>query len=336
MRNPDAHLASNRPHEKEGRLALKALLETDFPKLTMVARGKVRDIYVIGENLLMVATDRISAFDHVLATGIPGKGKILNQLSVYWFGELGDIVPNHLITASPLEYPDEAWNYRQALKNRSMLVRKVQMFPVECVARGYLAGSGWKEYKETGKICGITIRSGLWESDKLKEPIFTPATKSMHGEHDENISFDRMAQMVGGETAERLREVTLKLYKTAARHAERSGIVLADTKFEFGTLGWDMDFTFKKGAKPKPPVPSQIVLADEALTPDSSRFWEAEHYRPGKSQPSYDKQYVRDYLESIHWNKQAPAPRLPEAVVMNTLKKYTEAFRLLTGHQPAL
>ncbi|HKR26842.1 MAG TPA: phosphoribosylaminoimidazolesuccinocarboxamide synthase [Acidobacteriaceae bacterium] len=321
---------------QEGRLALNALLETNFPNLTLFARGKVRDIYTAGDNLLMVATDRISAFDHVLATGIPGKGKILNQLTVYWFGQLADIVPNHLISAMPLEYPDEAWQYREALKDRSMLVRKAHMFPVECVARGYLAGSGWKEYKETGKICGIEIRPGLWESDMLKEPIFTPATKSLHGKHDENITFDRMVELVGGDTAEKLRDVTLRLYMTAGNAAERKGILIADTKFEFGTLGWEMNPDFKKDSKPRPPVPSKIVLADEALTPDSSRFWDAEHYRPGKPQPSFDKQYVRDYLESIHWNKQAPAPPLPESVVKNTLKKYMDAFRLLTGRPPSL
>ncbi|HEV2279697.1 MAG TPA: phosphoribosylaminoimidazolesuccinocarboxamide synthase [Acidobacteriaceae bacterium] len=315
---------------------MNALLETNFPNLTLFARGKVRDIYTVGDNLLMVATDRISAFDHVLPTPIPGKGKILNQLTVYWFGELADIVPNHLISAAPLEYGDEAWQYREALKDRSMLVRKAHMFPVECVARGYLAGSGWKEYKETGKICGIEIRPGLWESDMLKEPIFTPATKSLHGKHDENITFDRMVELVGGDTAEKLRDLTLKLYMTAGNAAERKGILIADTKFEFGTLGWEMNPDFKKDSKPRPPVPSKIVLADEALTPDSSRFWDAEHYRPGKPQPSFDKQYVRDYLESIHWNKQAPAPPLPESVVKNTLKKYMDAFRLLTGRQPSL
>ena len=315
---------------------MNALLETNFPNLTLFARGKVRDIYTVGDNLLMVATDRISAFDHVLPTPIPGKGKILNQLTVYWFGELADIVPNHLISAAPLEYGDEAWQYREALKDRSMLVRKAHMFPVECVARGYLAGSGWKEYKETGKICGIEIRPGLWESDMLKEPIFTPATKSLHGKHDENITFDRMVELVGGDTAEKLRDLTLKLYMTAGNAAERKGILIADTQLEFGTLGWEMNPDFKKDSKPRPPVPSKIVLADEALTPDSSRFWDAEHYRPGKPQPSFDKQYVRDYLESIHWNKQAPAPPLPESVVKNTLKKYMDAFRLLTGRQPSL
>jgi phosphoribosylaminoimidazole-succinocarboxamide synthase len=298
---------------------LNALLETDFSKLTLYSRGKVRDVYTAGENaLLMVATDRISAFDHILATGIPGKGKILTQLSLFWFDLLSDIVPNHLISSSPLDYPEQAWPYREALRDRSMLVHRAQMFPVECVARGFLAGSGWKEYRETGSICGIPIKPGLWESDRLGEPIFTPATKSEHGEHDENIPFERMAEIVGGETAEKLRELTLNLYRRAADHAERCGILLADTKFEFGVVN------------------GKIVLADEALTPDSSRFWNGEHYRPGKAQASYDKQYVRDYLESIGWNKQAPAPHLPDMVVKRTQEKYLEAFHLLTGRTMVL
>ena len=297
---------------------MKALLETGFDKLTLFSRGKVRDVYVAGDNLLMVATDRISAFDHVLATGIPGKGKILTQLSLFWFDMLHDLTPNHLVSASVLDYPEEAWPYRDALRDRSMLVERAQMFPVECVARGYLSGSGWRDYKETGAICGIPIKAGLWESDKLSEPIFTPATKSEKGVHDENISFDRMAEIVGGETAEKLRDLTLNLYRHAAIHAERNGILLADTKFEFGTVN------------------GQIVLADEALTPDSSRFWDAAHYRPGKAQPSYDKQFVRDYLESIYWNKQAPAPHLPDLVVKQTLEKYLEAFQLLTGRNLAV
>jgi phosphoribosylaminoimidazole-succinocarboxamide synthase len=297
---------------------LNALLETDYRDLKLIARGKVRDIYDLGDHLLLVATDRISAFDHVLATGIPGKGKILTQLSLFWFDLLADATPNHLETASVAQYPEELWPYREELKGRSMVVRRAAMYPVECVARGYLAGSGWKEYKETGKICGIPIQRGLWESDRLKEPIFTPATKNERGTHDENISFDRMAEMVGGEVAERLRELTMDLYRRAAAHAEWSGLLLADTKFEFGAVG------------------NEIVLADEVLTPDSSRFWEREHYRPGKAQASLDKQYVRDYLESIHWNKQAPAPSLPEPVVKRTQEKYLEAFRLLTGSSLAL
>lgn len=294
-------------------MALTALLETDYPSLKLKARGKVRDIYDLGDHLLLVATDRISAFDHVLGTGIPGKGKILTQLSLFWFDLLSDITPNHVESANVAQYPEELWPYREELKGRSMVVKRAAMFPVECVARGYLAGSGWKEYKETGKICGIPIQPGLWESDRLKEPIFTPATKNERGTHDENISFDQMAAMVGGEVAERLREVTLELYRRAAAHADWSGLLLADTKFEFGTIS------------------NEIVLADEVLTPDSSRFWEREHYRPGKAQASLDKQYVRDYLESIHWNKRAPAPPLPDLVVKRTQEKYLEAFRLLTG-----
>ena len=297
---------------------MKVLLETEFPKLTLFARGKVRDVYRAGNDLLMVATDRISAFDHVLATGIPGKGKVLTQLSLFWFDLLHDITPNHLVSASALEYPEEAWPYRETLRDRSMLVRRAEMFPVECVARGYLSGSGWKDYKETGAICGIAIKPGLWESDRLKEPIFTPATKNDKGTHDENITFDQMAARVGGETAEALRALTLELYTRAASHAERQGILLADTKFEFGI------------------VDGGIVLADEVITPDSSRFWDAQHYRPGRAQPSYDKQFVRDYLESIGWNKQSPAPHLPDLVVKQTLEKYLEAFHLLTGRNLVL
>jgi phosphoribosylaminoimidazole-succinocarboxamide synthase len=304
------------PHEHAA--SLKALLHTGFDTLKVHSKGKVRDVYVAGDHLLMVATDRISAFDHILATGIPGKGRILTQMSVFWFDMLNDIVPNHVISTSPLDYPDEAWPYREALRDRSMLVWKAEMFPVECVARGYLAGSGWKDYKATGKVSGVEIRPGLWECDKLKEPIFTPATKMQHGEHDENISFDRMAEMVGGEAAETLRTLTLDLYRRAADHAERCGILLADTKFEFGRVN------------------GKIVLADEALTPDSSRFWDAEHYRPGKAQPSYDKQYVRDYLESIGWNKQAPAPHLTDLVVKRTQEKYLDAFHKLTGRTLSL
>lgn len=297
---------------------MKALLETGFSNLNLVARGKVRDIYSVGSNLLMVATDRISAFDFVLATGIPGKGKILNQLSLFWFDLLSDIVPNHVITANVKEYPEETWEYRKELKDRSMLVQRAQMFPVECVARGYLAGSGWKDYVTTGTVCGIPVERGLREGDRLSRPIFTPATKSLRGIHDENISFDEMVTLVGGEAAERLRDLTLKLYTRAAEHAEKRGILLADTKFEFGTTA------------------NGIILADEALTPDSSRFWQREHYQPGRTQPSFDKQYVRDYLESIHWNKQAPAPSLPEAVVKRTQQKYLEAYRLLTGRPLAV
>lgn len=292
---------------------MKALLESEYPGLELIARGKVRDIYALGDHLLMVATDRISAFDHVLATGIPGKGKILTQLSLFWFELLADIVPNHVQTANVQDYPDEAWEYRDELKGRSMLVKRAEMFPVECVARGYLAGSGWKDYLATGKVCGVEIEKGLSEGSRLKEPIFTPATKSLRGTHDENIGFDEMTKLVGGEAAEQMRDLTMKLYRRAAIRAEVNGLLLADTKFEFGKIG------------------GQIVLADEVLTPDSSRIWEREKYRPGQPQPSLDKQYVRDYLESIQWNKKAPAPGLPAEVVKKTQEKYLEAFRLLTG-----
>lgn len=297
---------------------MKALLETDFRNLTLVARGKVRDIYGVGDYLLMVATDRISAFDHVLATGIPGKGKILTQLSLFWFDLLREIVPNHLVASNVKDFPEEVWKYRKELKDRSMLVTRAQMYPVECVVRGYLSGSGWKDYVATGIVCGIKIEAGLREGDRLSRPIFTPATKSFRGTHDENISFDQMATLVGGEAAERLREISLALYNRAAGHAEKRGLLLADTKFEFGQTAQGM------------------VLADEVLTPDSSRFWLREQYSPGRSQVSFDKQYVRDYLESIHWNKLAPAPALPENVVNRTQQKYLEAYRLLTGRPLAV
>lgn len=297
---------------------MKALLETNYPGLELIARGKVRDIYELGDRLLMVATDRISAFDHILATGIPGKGKILTQLSLFWFELLTDIVPNHVETAKVQEYPDEAWDYHEELKGRSMLVKRAEMFPVECVARGYLDGSGWKDYLATGKVCGIDIPKGLSQGSRLKEPIFTPATKNQQGTHDENIGFDEMAKLVGGETAERLRDLTLRLYERAAVRAELNGLLLADTKFEFGRID------------------GEIVLADEALTPDSSRYWEREQYRPGRAQASLDKQYVRDYLESIQWDKQEPAPSLPAEVVKKTQEKYLEAFRRLTGSSLSL
>jgi len=297
---------------------LKALLETDFRNLTLVARGKVRDIYAVGEYLLMVATDRISAFDHVLATGIPGKGKILTQLSLFWFDLLRDVVPNHVIASNVKEYPEEVWKYRRDLKDRSMLVTRAQMYPVECVVRGYLAGSGWKDYVATGMVCGNRIEPGLREADRLSRPIFTPATKSFRGTHDENITFDQMATLIGGEAAERLREISLSLYNTAAAHAETRGLLLADTKFEFGSTAMG------------------VVLADEVLTPDSSRFWSRELYSPGRAQQSFDKQYVRDYLEEIHWNKLAPAPGLPDNVVNRTQQKYLDAFRLLSGRPLAV
>jgi phosphoribosylaminoimidazole-succinocarboxamide synthase len=286
--------------------------------LTLHARGKVRDVYSVGEHLLIVATDRISAFDHVLATGIPGKGKVLTQLSLFWFDFLRGVVPNHLITADVHRYPRELHECETELDGRSMLVKRAQMFPVECVVRGYLSGSGWKDYLGTGAVCGIPLPSGLREADKLPEPIFTPATKSQDGEHDVNISFDEMAARVGAENAERLRSLSLSVYQRAADYASEKGLILADTKLEFGIHA------------------EGIILADEVLTPDSSRFWPSDQYQPGHQQPSFDKQYVRDYLESIHWNKQAPAPALQEKVVSRTQEKYLEAFRLLAGKPLAL
>ncbi len=288
------------------------LLETNFPGLELVARGKVRDIYRLGERLLIVATDRISAFDYILATGIPDKGKVLTQLSVFWFDFLKDVTPTHYLTADVACYPEETSPYRDQLAGHSMLVRRARMIDVECVARGYLSGSGWKEYRETGRVCGIPLPAGLKESDRLPEPIFTPATKAQTG-HDENISFDRVVSIVGGELAERLRALTLAIYDKAAHYAEARGIIIADTKFEFGFDG------------------ETLLLGDEVLTPDSSRFWPKETYKPGGAQPSYDKQYVRDYLESIRWNKQPPAPPLPPEVARRTSEKYKEAYRALTG-----
>jgi len=288
------------------------ILETQFTGLDFVARGKVRDIYSLDGRLLIVATDRISAFDYILQTGIPDKGRVLTQLSVFWFDFLKDVVPTHFLTADPAKYPAALAPYREQLDGRSMLVRRAEMIEVECVARGYLAGSGWKEYRETGKVCGIPLPPGLKESDRLPEPIFTPATKAQSG-HDENISFDRMVEVIGEELAGKLRSLTLEIYSKAARYAETRGIIIADTKFEFGFDG------------------DTLLLGDEVLTPDSSRFWPRATYQPGGPQPSYDKQYVRDYLESIRWNKQPPAPALPAEVARNTSEKYLEAYRALTG-----
>ena len=292
--------------------SVPTITETELG-LTLHARGKVRDVYSVGEYLLIIATDRISAFDHVLATGIPGKGKVLTQLSLFWFDFLGDTVPNHLITADVRDYPRDLREYASELEGRSMLVKRAQMFPVECVVRGYLSGSGWKEYLATGAICGIPLPTGLREADKLPAPLFTPATKSQDGEHDVNISFDEVAVRIGKEHAERLRSLSLSIYEKAADYAAQRGLILADTKFEFGIHA------------------EGIILADEVLTPDSSRFWPLDEYEPGHAQPSFDKQYVRDYLESIRWNKQAPAPPLPDEVVERTQQKYLEAFRFLTG-----
>src|SRR5260370_30543640 len=291
------------------------LLQTDFPDLHLHASGKVRDVYSVDDQqLLFVATDRISAFDYILATGIPHKGRVLNQISLFWFDYLADIVPNHLITADVDQYPQAVRKYADQLRRRSMLVRRAEMFPVECVVRGYISGSAWKEYEATGKVCGIDLPAGLRESDAFPEPIFTPATKEVSG-HDENISFEQMVKIVGSEDAAQLRDITLKIYKKAAAYARQRGIIIADTKFEFGRTA--------KG----------ISLADVLLTPDSSRFWPADKYSPGRSQESYDKQYVRDYLEEIRWNKQPPAPALPAEVAARTSEKYLDAYFQITGHK---
>ncbi len=295
----------------------QALLSTDLGALPLTARGKVRDIYAVsGEpasDLLFIATDRISAFDHVLGSGISDKGKILTQLSLFWFDYLSDLVPNHLITTDVHRYPADLQAFRAQIEGRSMLVRRAQMFPVECVVRGYISGSGWKDYLATGGICGIPLPAGLRESDRLPQPIFTPAAKINTGGHDENISFDTVVEHIGAETAEHLRTLSLAIYAKASDHAASKGLILADTKFEFGLIGTD------------------IALADEVLTPDSSRYWPADTYSPGGAQPSFDKQFVRDYLEDIRWNKQAPAPALPPEVVEQTRAKYLEAFSLITG-----
>jgi phosphoribosylaminoimidazole-succinocarboxamide synthase len=296
------------------------ILETSLDGLTRHSQGKVRDIYSIPEDpgsLLIVATDRISAFDYVLGSGIPDKGKVLTQLSAFWFGETSDIVPNHMRSTRVEEFPAAARQHAEALRGRAMLVRKTEPFPIECVARGYLSGSGWKEYQQTGSVCGIQLPAGLRESERLQEPIFTPATKAATG-HDVNITQDEAAAIVGRAAVERLRDLTLHLYSRGAAHAEHRGIVVADTKFEFGRT---IDG----------PTPGEIILIDEALTPDSSRFWPRDIYAPGGPQPSFDKQFVRDYLESIRWNKQPPVPTLPPDVIEKTREKYVQAFRLLSG-----
>jgi phosphoribosylaminoimidazole-succinocarboxamide synthase len=291
------------------------VLQTDFPDLQLFASGKVRDVYPLdNERLLFVATDRISAFDYVLATGIPHKGHVLSQMSLFWFDFLSDIVPNHLITADVDRYPQSLEKYADQLRGRSMIVHRAEMFPVECVVRGYISGSAWKEYQRTGQVCGIALPAGLRESEAFPEPIFTPATKAVSG-HDENISFARMCEILGTETSSLLREITLGIYKKAAAYARQRGIIVADTKFEFGR------------------TPKGITLADEVLTPDSSRFWPADKYAPGRGQESYDKQYVRDYLEEIRWNKQPPAPALPRDVANRTSEKYLDAYLRITGHK---
>jgi phosphoribosylaminoimidazole-succinocarboxamide synthase len=291
--------------------AAKVIRETNFAGIAPVARGKVRDIYDLGDRLLIVATDRLSAFDVVMPTPIPDKGRVLTQLSLFWFKLLEHVIPNHVLSAT--QFPSPFDRYAEDLAGRSMVVRKTRPLPIECVARGYLSGSGWKEYRATGKVCGIALPPGLKESDKLPQPIFTPATKAISG-HDENISFERAAEILGRPLAEKVCELTLEIYRRAAAYAAPRGIVLADTKFEFGQLN------------------GELIWIDEALTPDSSRFWPAAQYKPGGPQPSFDKQFVRDYLERIQWPKTPPGPDLPPDVVRGTRAKYREAYRILVGH----
>ena len=290
------------------------ILETDLTGVERHGRGKVRDVYSVGDRLVIVATDRISAFDYILPTGIPDKGKVLTQLSIFWFDFLRDVTPTHFLSANVDEYPQPLPSFRGQLEGRSMLVKRAKMIEIECVARGYISGSGWKEYKQQGTVCGIRLPAGLKESDKLPEPIFTPSTKAQSG-HDENVSFETVVSLIGEDLARRLRELTLSIYSRAAKYAETRGVIIADTKFEFGFVG------------------DELVLGDEVLTPDSSRFWPAESYQPGGAQFSFDKQFVRDYLESIHWNKQPPAPPLPAEVAERTSEKYRQAYKAITGHE---
>jgi phosphoribosylaminoimidazole-succinocarboxamide synthase len=298
-----------------------AIVETRLEGLAPFRQGKVRDLYEVGEDLLIVATDRISAFDYVLATGIPDKGAVLNQLSAFWFGLMADVVPNHVIATDPAEYPEPARRHASMLHGRSMLVRRTRPLAIECVVRGYLSGSGWKEYVKTGRVCGIDLPAGLRESDRLPRPIFTPSTKAESG-HDINITEDEAGAIVGAGLVTAVRDLSIEVYRRGAAHAEQQGIIVADTKFEFGLVD-------------TPGKAANLMLIDEVLTPDSSRFWPADTYAPGGAQPSYDKQYVRDYLEQIGWNKQPPAPALPPDVVANTRGKYVEAFRRLTGRELA-
>ena len=291
------------------------LLDTQFDGLSLVRRGKVRDVYAAGDALILVATDRISAFDYVLGSGIPDKGRVLNQLSAFWFNRTRHIVANHLISTNVDEYPEAARAFSRQLEGRSMLCRQTRPLPVECVARGYISGSGWKDYKATGEVCGISLPKGLRESDRLPEVLFTPATKAESG-HDENISEAAAANVVGAELLQRLKTLTLDLYAHGVAHAESKGIILADTKFEFGLTD-----------------AGELLLIDEVMTPDSSRYWPKDTYNPGGPQPSFDKQYVRDWLESIQWNKQPPVPSLPDDVIRNTRAKYLDAYRRLTGSE---
>jgi len=297
---------------------MKIITQTDFPELKKISQGKVRDIYDLGQHLLIVATDRISAFDVVLPNAIPYKGYVLTQISKFWFQKMSSLMPNHLISTEVADFPAECHKYREDLEGRSMLVKKAKPLPVECIVRGYLTGSGLKDYQKTGTVCGIELPKGLVESSRLDSPIFTPSTKADIGSHDENISFIRMAEILGAEKAENVKRLSLEIYTAARKIGEEKGIIIADTKFEMG------DFE------------GQLILIDEVLTPDSSRFWPKAGYQAGRSQPSFDKQFVRDYLSTLDWNKQAPGPELPQAVIEKTSKKYLEALDILAGIKPAL
>lgn len=289
------------------------VMETDFPTLNLVKRGKVRDIYDLGDTLLMVMSDRISAFDVIMPNPVPGKGRVLTQISLFWFEAMRPLIENHVVASDVDQYPQECLPYAQDLVERSMVVRKAEPLPIECVVRGYISGSGWKSYQQSGDICGIKLPPGLKESDQLPEPIFTPSTKEELGQHDINIDFETAAGMVGGDMAEKVRQISIDIYKKGAEIANEKGIIIADTKFEFGLID------------------DELILIDEVLTPDSSRFWPKDTYAPGGPQKSYDKQYLRDYLISIQWDKNPPAPNLPDDVVDNTIKKYEEALAQLTG-----
>jgi phosphoribosylaminoimidazole-succinocarboxamide synthase len=309
-------------------LSTAPLLQTNLEGLKLHRRGKVRDVYEVDGDLLIVATDRISAFDYVLGSGIPDKGKVLTQLSGFWFGRIGDLVPHHLISMDADSFPEPARGYADVLRGRAMLVRRTEPVAIECVARGYLSGSGWKEYQQTGSVCGVPLPNGLRESDRLPEPIFTPATKAASG-HDVNISEEEAARLAGKDLIARLKTLTLEIYSRGVAHAETKGIIIADTKFEFGLARRNADLSAEAGRAEA----AEIVLIDEVLTPDSSRFWPKDQYEAGHGQPSFDKQYVRDYLERIKWNKQPPVPSLPDDVIQRTREKYVEAFRLLSDQE---
>ena len=289
------------------------ITQTNCPELNLVNRGKVRDIYDLGEHLLIVASDRISAFDVIMDVGIPQKGYVLTQISKFWFEQMTDLVPHHLIATEVDDFPVITHQYRDQLEGRSMLAKKAQPLPVECIVRGYLSGSGWKEYQQRGSLCSIPLPTGLVQSDKLPETLFTPSTKAELGEHDENISFEQTVDLCGLEAAEQVKEISIKIYERARDLADKKGLIIADTKFEFGLLD------------------GQLIWIDEALTPDSSRFWPKDQYHPGSAQPSFDKQFLRDYLETLDWGKQAPAPELPEEIVRKTGEKYLEALKRLTA-----